>query len=284
MVASPRASYAPPLIASHSHVLTSSHPLVQCRDRPDFAAEAELTRLEGPKPTPQADWEACPNCGDSYGAFAMAPHTRRCIKLFPNGRNGFGSGPPPAKGFFEGLFGPDEIAEQTGLSADEIARLRKIFDRFDASKNGTLEAPELVKLLRECFPARAAEASNLLAEFQIADANGDGRCDFGEFCRYYVVLNEDFGTSGMSDEEMMKLRVLFQRFDEVNRRSEASNPQRWRARGAMSARLLHGRTLTHAHARTHTHTYSYSYTRAHTGSSALLSPRRTATGSSSRRS
>ena len=86
----------------------------KCRDRPDFVAEAELTRLEGPKPLAQADWQACPNCGDKYGPFALAQHTRRCIKLSPHGRNGFGSGPPAAKGFFEGLFAPDEISEQTG--------------------------------------------------------------------------------------------------------------------------------------------------------------------------
>jgi len=186
----------------------------KCRDRPDFAAEAELTRLEGPKPESQAHWVACPNCGVKYGPFALGPHARRCIKLSPYGRNGFGSGAPPEKGFFAALFGADEIAEMTGLSSQEIARLQKLFERFDTSKNGTLEAPELVKMLKECFPARAAEATSLLAEFQVADLDGDGRCDFGEFCRYYVILSEDYGTGGMSDEELMKLRVLFQRFDE----------------------------------------------------------------------
>ena len=188
----------------------------KCRDRPDFAAEAEIARLEGPKPQAQADWEACPNCGDKYGSFALGPHTRRCLKVSPYGRNGFGSGPQPDKGFFGNLFGPDELVEQTGLSPDEIARLRSIFERFDTSKNGTLEAPELVKLLRECFPARAAsEASNLLAEFELADSDGNGRCDFAEFCRYYVVLRDDFGAGAVSEEEMAKLRVLFARFDEV---------------------------------------------------------------------
>ena len=184
--------------------------------------------MEGPKPAAQADWEPCKNCGEKYGSFALGPHERRCVKLSPNGRNGFGSGPPADKGFFGSLFAPDELVEQTGLSSEEIGRLKKIFERFDTSRNGTLEAPELVKLLRECFPARAAsEAANLLGEFQLADSDGNGKCDFPEFCRYYVVLKDDFGAATVGEEDMAKLRVLFARFDEVGPsgpRASASNP------------------------------------------------------------
>ena len=68
-------------------------------------------------------------------------------------------------------------------------------------------------LLRECFPSRASDASSLLREFSVADHDGDGRCDFGEFARYYAVLKEDYGTSTLSEAEIAQLRALFDRFD-----------------------------------------------------------------------
>ena len=45
-------------------------------------------------------------------------------------------------------------------------------------------------------------ASRLLQEFKLADLNGDGKCDFGEFVRYYALLKEDFGASSLSPEEV----------------------------------------------------------------------------------
>ena len=114
----------------------------QCRDRPDRAAEQaaieELAKIEGPRPAnPNADWQPCPNCGELYGEFALAPHTRRCKRLLPHGKKKdgvqYGSGPPPEKGLFEKMLsGPEDYG--CGLSQEELARLRKIFDRFDKDK------------------------------------------------------------------------------------------------------------------------------------------------------
>ena len=195
----------------------------KCTARPDLAeaqaAEEQLRKIEGPRPSnPNADWQPCPNCGELYGEFALPPHVRRCKRLSPYGRNGFGSGPPPEKNVFEkmgsalGLGDAEDYG--SGLTPEEIARLRKIFDRFDVDKSGTLEEPELGALLKECFPSRAADAERLLHEFRVADLNGDGKCDFGEFCRYYGVLQGEYAAGlTLSDEEIARLRTLFARFD-----------------------------------------------------------------------
>ena len=82
----------------------------RCRARPAFLAfikaEHELHAEEGyARPPPLPDWQHCPNCGEQYGKVAFAPHVRKCVRRFPEGRNGFkadASAVPPATG---GTFG-----------------------------------------------------------------------------------------------------------------------------------------------------------------------------------
>ena len=65
-----------------------------------------------------------------------------------------------------------------GLSGEELAWLRMIFDRFDGNKDGNLEMKEMAALLRNCFPSRAADAKKLMGEVKKADLNKDGLVSF----------------------------------------------------------------------------------------------------------
>ena len=196
----------------------SSLPIHQkkCAARPDLKevadAVAELARIEGPRPLdPVADWAQCPNCGEQYGEFALPPHMKRCKRLLPFGKikdgKQYGSGPPPA-----GVAKPAFDDFGSGLSQEELEAIRELFDRHDADSNERLDEAELGALLRECFPARLMDASRLLAEFQLADVDGDGTVGFPEFARYYAVLKE-MGDGGLSPEEIAWLRAVFDRFD-----------------------------------------------------------------------
>ena len=164
----------------------------KCRDRPEAleeaAAVAELARIEGPRPPEHLpDWEQCPNCGEQYGEFALGPHMKRCIRLLPYGKKKdgkqYGSGPPPA-----GTKKPKVDDYGSGLSQEEIERLRELFQKHDADGNELLDEPELGGLLKECFPERVKDADRLMAEFKVADLNNDGTVSFPEFVRYYAVL------------------------------------------------------------------------------------------------
>ena len=64
-----------------------------------------------------------------------------------------------------------EMGPGAGLSSDEIAWLRSLFDRFDGDKDGELEFAELADLLRQCFPSRAKDARRLMGEIRKADLN-----------------------------------------------------------------------------------------------------------------
>ena len=47
------------------------------------------------------------------------------------------------------------------------ASIKKLFEEIDEDKSGTLELKELGSLLKECFPSRATDTEQLLAEFKI---------------------------------------------------------------------------------------------------------------------
>ena len=158
----------------------SSLPIHQkkCAARPDLKevadAVAELAKLEGPRPLDAvADWQQCPNCGEQYGEFALPPHMKRCKRLLPFGKikdgKQYGSGPPAPKAEAPAY---DDFG--TDLTAEELERIRALFDKHDADGNERLDEAELGALLRECFPARLSDAERLLAEFKVADLDGDG--------------------------------------------------------------------------------------------------------------
>ena len=200
----------------------------KCRDKPELLEEQAgveaLKRIEGPRPpNPNADWEQCPNCGERYGEFALPPHMKRCKRLLPHGKKKdgvqYGSGPPP-KGE-EAASELEPIAEAaddfddhgSGLSREELAWLRTLFDKHDADGNQLLDEAELGALLRECAPQRARDADRLVAEFKVADLNDDGTVDFPELARYYGVLKDMLPGGGLSSGEIEWLRMLFSRFD-----------------------------------------------------------------------
>ena len=136
---------------------------------------------------------------------------KRCKRLLPYGKvkdgKQYGSGPPPPSGNAPTF---DDFG--SGLSAEELEAIRQLFDKYDADKNERLDEGELGALLRECFPARLMDADRLVAEFKLADIDGDGTVGFGEFARYYAVLKE-MADGGLSPEEIEWLRAIFDRFD-----------------------------------------------------------------------
>ena len=126
----------------------------------------------------------------------------------------YGSGPPPAK--VDNTPPSEEPPFDdfgSGLSREELSALRALFDKYDADANRLLDATELGALLKEMVPHRAGDANRLLAEFRVADLNGDGTVSFEELARYYAVLKEMDPSGGLSAEEVEWLRMLFDRFD-----------------------------------------------------------------------
>jgi len=182
----------------------------------------ELMKLEGPRPiNPNADWERCPNCGERYGEFALPPHMKRCKRLLPWGKvtdgKQYGTGPPPKKepSFLDFL--PQVLPKAfddlgSGLSKEELERLRGLFDEHDADKNEALDQAEMTALLKQCVPQRVKDVDSLLTEFQLADEDGSGCVSFAELARYYAVL-KDMGAEALPAEMIEWLRMLFERFD-----------------------------------------------------------------------
>lgn len=148
--------------------------------------------------TPLPGWSACPNCGEKYSPIAMGPHVKRCRRLRPKGAAAAAARAPSAGGAFDGMWGVDNRPIPTALeklgnslkkmvSGDDEAdaedavppmddetrqRLRTLFDKFDASGDGTLSQREHGMLLFNCFPDRVLDAKDLLAEFKTVDADG----------------------------------------------------------------------------------------------------------------
>ena len=197
-----------------------------CRMKPELIEEQkgieELMKLEGPRPiNPNADWERCPNCGERYGEFALPPHMKRCKRLLPWGKvtdgKQYGTGPPPKKepSFLDFL--PQVLPKAfddlgSGLSKEELERLRGLFDEHDADKNEALDQAEMTALLKQCVPQRVKDVDSLLTEFQLADEDGSGCVSFAELARYYAVL-KDMGAEALPAEMIEWLRMLFERFD-----------------------------------------------------------------------
>jgi Ca2+-binding EF-hand superfamily protein len=154
------------------------------------------------------DWEACPNCGEKYGKMALPAHIERCRRLRPHlgvGKPGhIASGGETVE--VRALRRATSMVEAQEEAADE---LRALFRRFDANSDGVLDRDELGALLRQCFPARCADAEGLYEEFQAADTNADGRIDFTEFVRYYNELKS-------ADHRFDEAADMFKFFDKDN--------------------------------------------------------------------
>ena len=73
------------------------------------------------------------------------------------------------------------------LSADQIAELRKAFDVMDANKDGFVTKDELKNLLKGLGEDVTDEVVDEM--ISIADANGDGKVEFEEFCNASMAGN-----------------------------------------------------------------------------------------------
>ena len=67
------------------------------------------------------------------------------------------------------------------LSADQAAELRKAFDVMDENKDGQVTKDELKKLLSGLGEEVTDEIVDEM--INIADADGDGKVNFDEFCK-----------------------------------------------------------------------------------------------------
>ena len=165
----------------------------RCGQRAEARAERQLRKEENYGGTAQSeplpDWKACPNCGVTYGPTAIKPHISRCMRLRPEGANGFCAVADPVLAKRQ-----RESRRAASLSARADAlleRIRQLFEHFDVDHDGNLTQDELGNLLRQCFPARCADAKDLSAEFATADKDGSGGVSFDEFVEYYNLLAGD---------------------------------------------------------------------------------------------
>ena len=69
----------------------------------------------------------------------------------------------------------------SGLSADQIAELKKAFEVMDANKDGVVTKEELKSLLKGLGEEVTDEVVDEM--IKIADENGDGKIQFEEFCK-----------------------------------------------------------------------------------------------------
>ena len=92
------------------------------------------------------------------------------------------------------------------FDASEIEEFREIFDIFDADDGGTLQKPELRRVLSTLGKNPCdSELDRLITEI---DVDGSGEIDFDEFLLLLVYLEEDGG--GYSEDQ---LREYFDAFD-----------------------------------------------------------------------
>ena len=73
------------------------------------------------------------------------------------------------------------------LSTEQIAELRKAFDVMDANKDGFVTKDELKNLLKGLGEDVTDEVVDEM--ISIADANGDGKVEFDEFCNASMAGN-----------------------------------------------------------------------------------------------
>ena len=67
------------------------------------------------------------------------------------------------------------------MSADQMKRLRRVFDLYDADRSGYLDEKELWALLQDGFQPSKAQMAVVMKRF---DANGDGMLSRSEFLKY----------------------------------------------------------------------------------------------------
>ena len=79
------------------------------------------------------------------------------------------------------------------LAPEQIDELRRAFDELDTNKDGFVTPDELRNIFQACFQEDAGEGL-LDLMFAMADADGDGKVNFDEFCNaamYNDMPNED---------------------------------------------------------------------------------------------
>ncbi|KAL1519573.1 hypothetical protein AB1Y20_023087 [Prymnesium parvum] len=171
----------------------------RCRFRPEIASEMALREEEGySRPSALPDWIPCPNCGEQYGKIAMPAHVKKCKRLRPNGANGHCA--TTAADHKSHADYAEKLIKKGETDAD---RLRALFGRFDADKDGCLNIEESAACLRQCFPTRCEDVEAIAAMF---DKDRNGLIDFNEFIQMH---NELAGGATRFDEAS----DMFQTFD-----------------------------------------------------------------------
>jgi len=177
--------------------------VARCRERKSIANEAALRGVENySHPAPLPDWEACPKCGYQYGKMAFPHHVAKCRGLLHAHLRKPGFKPDPqlvatAKAAANAIDVEDDVQKQLKRHSSSYDRAYELFKRFDVDGDEHLSKAELDNLLRQCFPARCADAESLSNEFAAADKDGSGLISFDEFVEYYNTLK---GSSHDFDE------------------------------------------------------------------------------------
>jgi Ca2+-binding EF-hand superfamily protein len=114
--------------------------------------------------------------------------------------------------------------ENGGFSRQEVADLRNKFQASDEDGSGDISNQELASLIEDAFPDIARDARmrpHLLQVLQEADADGNGKLDFGDFVRLMQQLmelrNQELATKEsqaiketvFSQTEVVEFRELF---------------------------------------------------------------------------
>lgn len=85
--------------------------------------------------------------------------------------------------------GEEKLIGSQKMSAEEISGLRKVFDTFDANKDGFLTLEELCSWMEKI--RRPMTKESLFKILQSCDWNSDGRLDFNEFVALTQTLHHD---------------------------------------------------------------------------------------------
>ena len=107
------------------------------------------------------------------------------------------------------------VARQLGLEADEVLRLRRLFDQADGDGGGEIDLDELVKL---CKTVRGGKLSHLskwdLAQYMNEiDNDNSGRLDFDEFLELVSPRREAFRNqqAQVAQQRIAKMQKSWQR-------------------------------------------------------------------------
>lgn len=96
-----------------------------------------------------------------------------------------------------------DVRKSAGYSAAEIAQLQQIFALQDTNKSGTLEGPEICRIVMEYFPS-ATRSMERQARFQLAlkqvDTNRNRHLAFPQFVQLMRLLDDERDAEDVSNE------------------------------------------------------------------------------------